>query len=351
MSDERLLMLENVLPKLWERPTSTNQEPLDIVVKSWEKGLYPEIIQYTQTSLQEEQTDALIIMMYLYAIWVTAPYCGLHQILQFLQQWMSSPKIIQHWKSHDLKHLSKAFNIFLRKCVSHLEHYQNFPNKKDHDFSSTNQELSQLLTLLSSINDSFDDSILLLRRLKNLNERFTPQEEHYEPVQNQAVVQNNRDDEQRETTILETITLGTTTLETTALETASRESSMDGTSKMVDSEEMIEGAKVKATPSAKLKALLEFMETFETLIEKEHWHKAAIAMDCIEQEITEFNPVTYFPHLFTDYIRLKAQHASPLMQCIHQDKDSPQWQSLSEYFHVDQQGFKDIATEVSHDVR
>lgn len=87
-----------------------------------------------------------------------------------------------------------------------------------------------------------------------------------------------------------------------------------------------------------LKILCEKLKTFETLIEKEEFNKAAICAQSISSEIETFNPVTYLPEIFSTFYSLYAKHANSIAK-YEQEKESLQRKLLESLFKADMKSF------------
>ena len=87
-----------------------------------------------------------------------------------------------------------------------------------------------------------------------------------------------------------------------------------------------------------LKSLSKKLETFEHLITKRDFTKAALVAKDIKHLIETFNPTSYFPKLFTNYLSLTAKHISTLSE-EWENADSLTWNSLEQLYHADLDAF------------
>lgn len=76
------------------------------------------------------------------------------------------------------------------------------------------------------------------------------------------------------------------------------------------------------------------LTTFEKLVEKKEYLKAAMVSKDISQMIEEFDPCYYFPKLFTEYFALLAKNISILAD-EWQNQESLQWKSLEKLYKTD----------------
>lgn len=86
--------------------------------------------------------------------------------------------------------------------------------------------------------------------------------------------------------------------------------------------------------SEAMRSLLFKLKTFEKLLEKEEYLKAAMVSQDITHEIEHFDPCRYFPKLFTEYLALLATHI-PTLAAEWQNGESLQWKSLEKLYRND----------------
>ena len=90
-----------------------------------------------------------------------------------------------------------------------------------------------------------------------------------------------------------------------------------------------------------LKVLMKKLDLFERLIEHGKIPRAAIVANDINTILAGFDPKLYFPKLFAKYLYLLAVNVSDLMQ-YDENKESMEWQAMSDFYKVDMDGFFDI---------
>lgn len=84
--------------------------------------------------------------------------------------------------------------------------------------------------------------------------------------------------------------------------------------------------------------LMKKMKSFERLIEKEQFSKAAVVADDINDIITHFDPRIYFPKMFSKYSLLMALNIGELT-AFEEYKGSAQWQTMQDLYKVDLDSF------------
>ena len=93
--------------------------------------------------------------------------------------------------------------------------------------------------------------------------------------------------------------------------------------------------------SIPLQQLLSNIKMFENLMKKEELYKAAIIYEEIQKELSNFNPLSYLPRLFSQFAGIRAVHAGQLTELVAQN-DTVQWQALKEYFVADPEGYQQL---------
>lgn len=89
-----------------------------------------------------------------------------------------------------------------------------------------------------------------------------------------------------------------------------------------------------------LRLLIEKMEAFERLIAEEKYPRAALVADDINETLAAFDPRLFFPRLFARFAFLQATHIQELV-AFEEEKQSPEWQALKDFYKVDLKGFVD----------
>ncbi|GAB5411019.1 MAG: hypothetical protein ChlgKO_01330 [Chlamydiales bacterium] len=98
--------------------------------------------------------------------------------------------------------------------------------------------------------------------------------------------------------------------------------------------------KTELAPSKPFEKLILQLKTFEELIEKESYNKAAICARAITHEIEHFDPTHYFPEHFSNFFSLHAKHADTIAR--HQEsQEKLQWKLLENLLKVDINAFID----------
>lgn len=84
--------------------------------------------------------------------------------------------------------------------------------------------------------------------------------------------------------------------------------------------------------------LLKKLAAFELLLEKERFQQAALLAEDINQTLTSFDPLIYFPKTFGKFVRLQAVNFEELS--VYEDyKGSPQWQAMQDWLKTDIDSF------------
>ncbi|SMF94703.1 hypothetical protein SAMN02949497_2035 [Methylomagnum ishizawai] len=86
--------------------------------------------------------------------------------------------------------------------------------------------------------------------------------------------------------------------------------------------------------------LLRKLAAFERLVAEEKFPRAALVADDINQTLANFDPKLYFPQIFATFARLQALNIGELLNYADQ-RDSPEWQAMQEWFKVDIDSFTD----------
>jgi hypothetical protein len=89
-----------------------------------------------------------------------------------------------------------------------------------------------------------------------------------------------------------------------------------------------------------MKELLRRLQVFAVLVENgEHFKASLVAMD-IDKRLNEFDPMEYFPKLFSTYTRLMSQHIGTIAS-FWQSQESLAWKATKKFYEVDLQSFID----------
>ncbi len=90
--------------------------------------------------------------------------------------------------------------------------------------------------------------------------------------------------------------------------------------------------------SEEMQKLHQKLQTFDALIKKEDFPKAALIADDITQVIENFDPATFFPKLFSHYFSLHAKHIQELAR-HWEKKSSLEWSALKRLYDTDLEEF------------
>jgi hypothetical protein len=86
--------------------------------------------------------------------------------------------------------------------------------------------------------------------------------------------------------------------------------------------------------SSEMMTLLKKLKTFEKLIEKGEFLKAAVVSNDLTQIISNFDPCAYFPKVFATYFNLLAKHSSSITDESN-SQETLQWKSLDRLYKAD----------------
>jgi len=86
--------------------------------------------------------------------------------------------------------------------------------------------------------------------------------------------------------------------------------------------------------SEKMKTLHQKIQTFELLIKNKEFSKAAFVADDIKNVINTFNPIHFFPKLFSVHFALLSKHIDTISQ-HWESKDTLKWKALEQLYHAD----------------
>ncbi len=93
--------------------------------------------------------------------------------------------------------------------------------------------------------------------------------------------------------------------------------------------------------SRALQELLQKITVFERLIADQKFPRAQIVADDINQTLASFDPLLFFPQLFSTYMRLAAVHVGELSQ-YESARDTPDWKALLLLYRVDMEAFVNL---------
>lgn len=87
-----------------------------------------------------------------------------------------------------------------------------------------------------------------------------------------------------------------------------------------------------------MELLLKKLSAFEKLLENQKFQQAALVADDINQTLTAFDPLVYFPKTFESFVRLQAINFEEL-SVYDNHKGSPQWQAMQDWLKTDIESF------------
>ena len=102
--------------------------------------------------------------------------------------------------------------------------------------------------------------------------------------------------------------------------------------------------KIGIEGSYHLKLLIKKIEAFEQLVTEEKFSRAALVADDINNIIANFDPMVYFPRLFSKYSLLYALNIGELVS-FEEHKNTVGWQAMQELYKVDLNSFVSVDSE------
>lgn len=96
---------------------------------------------------------------------------------------------------------------------------------------------------------------------------------------------------------------------------------------------------VAAQGSHELQVLLKKLEVFQGLVAEEKYLLARIVADDVYEILSNFDPMRFFPGLFSVFARLMAMHATTMSQ-YDAERDTPEWMALQSLYRVDIDEFR-----------
>lgn len=84
--------------------------------------------------------------------------------------------------------------------------------------------------------------------------------------------------------------------------------------------------------------LVSKLKSFETLLEKREYEKAALVADDIISTLDNFDPRVYFPELLGPFSASLSKNIHTLSE-YWQNRDTVPWRALSQYYQADRKGF------------
>jgi hypothetical protein len=98
-----------------------------------------------------------------------------------------------------------------------------------------------------------------------------------------------------------------------------------------------------AGSSPQMAQLLKKLAVFEQLVQRGEMFRAKVVADDVTGLLQSFDPLLYFPEIFSTYLRLCAEHVDGLVQ-FEPTKGSLQWRAAERFYRVDIDSF--AATEL-----
>jgi hypothetical protein len=100
-------------------------------------------------------------------------------------------------------------------------------------------------------------------------------------------------------------------------------------------------SEAKVAGSYHLTVLKKKLETFQILVQKGDFTKAAVVADDINAIMAAFDPRLYFPQLFSPYLSAMAVSLNQLLPCM-QAKETPVWGVLVQLYQADIDAFVNL---------
>jgi hypothetical protein len=318
----------NELSALLENAIPAEEETFDIrfekTVSLVEQEKFTEAIPLIKTILNEGRIDIRLVMYLFYAHFLEEGVKSLNDIFLFIVT-----LIDEHWEKLSPaqmrdKHVHSSLAWFFSSISKKLRRSEKlYKEKRPDDFwnksvtTFSNQDFEKLKDLLPQLNEfftykweepTFNQSIMFISKwLEDLS---------------QVLV--NEESKAKEKTEEEDKGLA-------SLETFHKKSRLETSKKTFSLEEIL-------LSSEAMELFFQKIQTFESLIDKKDFAKAALVSDDITNTIEHFDPSIFFPKLFSRYFALIAEHIDTLSQ-EWENKKSLRWQSLHRLYHTDLEEF------------
>jgi hypothetical protein len=321
---EKLDYLNPANGETTENIISQANDSFDKMASLWQKGHYPQIVEYANGLPLYCICDIRICVYYLYSLWTTTPNITTENIINTLTTLLTHTQ--QPWLAtidqKNEKTLGKIFfnstSLFFRKILIRIKKPRPPHKAKDKSPANVLQSLDNFKLAIKDLRPEMrEDLSNLLRSLIDYFSALQAEEQKKQELQQST---QNIDATEKNTSIEDN------ELETGSVVPLNRKSENTSLDPNI------------FNPSYPLQLLFRRIQVLHKLIEKQQDLKAASVLKDIQTELDNFNPLLYFPEYFTSFAALRASNASNLEPFFY-EQDSYQWQVLVEYYKTHMQAF------------
>jgi hypothetical protein len=325
-------LLNRSLPVVENPGLETTDPRLEEVASLIQRAEYLEAATRAEAVLSEGIYDIRLIGFFMYGVFLEQGMGSLKGILDSLSGLLRDNWTALGPAAKREKHTQTSLRWFLNQLIKKLQHEEN--NKSDlwehwvSDLTSdavevtidAAEELKQsLVTVLEDGAAPLVDGLGKLVQWLRTFQQLVYHDDQTEPAPELPVEEEEPAEEQRER-------------ESTRRPVTDM-SRPPGSLLGDESGFLIEG-------SYHLRVLMNKMAAFERLLDEEKYPRAALVADDINEAIAVFDPRLYFPKLFARFSFLQAVHIQDLI-AFQDQKETPEWQALKDFFKVDLDGFVD----------
>ena len=305
-------------------------EQLGLLTGFWAEGDLSKIIEQVEQLITQEIYDIRFTSYYFYGLWVTSKDCALVEVLESIlnllkqksEVWLpveTSPEMADvsaDISQEGLNLMQACFGMLFKRINKRLGRFAS-------DEETEEADPCQIIELCGQLSGVLTSDYGLVGVSGHLTEisRFhedacreeTPDEES-DDAPDVGNTEEEGDTKSQEETVVELAT---------------------------PDPQLIAEADKETNHSYSLQALLNKIQIFENLMQKEELYKAAIVYEEIQYELNNFNPIKYFPKLFSQFAGVRALHSGQLAELVKHN-ETVQWQALKEYFIADPEGYQQL---------
>jgi hypothetical protein len=303
----------------------------------WEKGQYVDLVENYQALPQIFALDIRLCVYYLYAMWASKPETGLASCINALHCLLKHPQLPWRFCIHETQPdaaqsqsanaLQNSLHLLFRKILHRMA-------RQDAASSDLATNVSTPTGAVSAVDRAnLGHTTEALARLTDLLTLRYPQLNAAFFGLVAQVSDYCRESEQRARTHDEAI----------EPQTGNGEYLDPAVEPLTPPGPPSTATEVSLTPtaSAPLQQLLQHMHLFEQLCRQDDRLKAAVLLSELQARFERFDPLLYFPELFTDFIAQRATHAHRL-EPYFSDRDSFQWQVLKDCLYVNPSAYLEL---------
>ncbi|WP_299494626.1 type VI secretion system protein IglI family protein [uncultured Shewanella sp.] len=271
----------------------------------WINGDFTRIIELGDEIIPTDAYDIRMTFYYLYSSWVTVENHCFENVLKVVEKLLIEYGNLPEANVVLASNLSDSIRLFLKKILKRLERFK-----------------PSLGTIQEDINDLYDR----LERIKVTLEQYPelqvscPFIEDIQAIYYPLLSAQGEEEEIKAD--------------------GSAQSSMTPAIDSVNTQLInSQSVNIDGERSFPLAQLMEKIRLLEVLVQRDELYKGAVVVENIQYELANFNPLLYFPKVFSRYTAIKAQNSACFMKYIHAHEPN-QWQALMENLSVDIDSFK-----------